>query len=170
MFKKIFFVFFFIFFALKVDASSKISFIDINYIIEKSNAGTQITEILSKKRDKETKKLEAKKISIKKKEDEFKNKSNIFNDEEKNKRINIIKKEIEDYKVTKNKLEKEFNSKKTEYINILLKEINKIMITYIEKNSIDIVVKKENLVTGKKELDITKIILDELNKKKITFK
>ena len=170
MLKNFFFVLFFIFFAFKVDASSKISFIDINYIIEKSNAGTQITEILSKKRDKETKKLEAKKISIKKKEDEFKSKSNIFNDEEKNKRINIIKKEIEDYKVTKNKLEKEFNSKKAEYINILLKEINKIMITYIEKNSIDIVVKKENLVTGKKELDITKIILDELNKKKITFK
>ena len=170
MIKNFFFVLFCIFFTFKVDASSKISFIDINYIIEKSNAGTQITEILSKKRDKETKKLEAKKISIKKKEDEFKNKSNILNDEEKNKKINIIKKEIEDYKVTKNKLEKEFNSKKTEYINILLKEINKIMITYIEKNSIDIVVKKENLVTGKKELDITKIILDELNKKKITFK
>ena len=170
MIKNFFFVLFCIFFTFKVDASSKISFIDINYIIEKSNAGTQITEILSKKRDKETKKLEAKKISIKKKEDEFKNKSNILNDEEKNKKINIIKKEIEDYKVTKNKLEKEFNSKKAEYINILLKEINKIMITYIEKNSIDIVVKKENLVTGKKELDITKIILDELNKKKITFK
>ena len=30
------------------------------------------------------------------------------------------------------------------------------MINYIEKNSIDIVLKKENLVTGKKELDITK--------------
>ena len=70
----------------------------------------------------------------------------------------------------KNKLEKEFNAKKTEYINILLKEINTIMISHIEKNSIDIVVKKENLVTGKKELDITKIILDELNKKKINLK
>ena len=43
------------------------------------------------------------------------------------------------------------------------------MINYIEKNSIDIVLKKQNLVTGKKELDITKNILDELNKKKITF-
>ena len=72
------------------------------------------------------------------------------------------------YKKLKNKLENEFNSKK-EYINILLKEINIIMINHIEKNSIDIVVKKENLVTGKKELDITKIILDELNKKKIKF-
>ena len=44
------------------------------------------------------------------------------------------------------------------------------MINHIEKNSIDIVLKKENLVTGKKELDITKNVLDELNKKKITFK
>ena len=60
--------------------------------------------------------------------------------------------------------------KKKEYINSLLKEINNIMINHIEKNSIDIVVKKENLVTGKKELDITKVILDELNKKKMSFK
>ena len=67
-------------------------------------------------------------------------------------------------------MEKDFNEKKTKYINDLLKEINHIMIAYIEKNSIDIVVKKENLVTGRKELDITKIILDELNKKKISFK
>ena len=81
-----------------------------------------------------------------------------------------IKLEIEDYNKLKNKLEKEFNKKKTQYINILLKEINTIMIAHIEKNSIDIVVKKENLVTGKKELDITKIILDQLNKKKITIK
>ena len=102
MLKNFFFILFCVFFAFKADASSKISFIDINYIIEKSNAGTQIKEILSKKRDKETKKLEAKKISIKKKEDEFKSKSNILNDEEKNKKINIIKKEIEDYKVIKN--------------------------------------------------------------------
>ena len=51
-----------------------------------------------------------------------------------------------------------------------MKEINNIMISHIEENSIDIVVKKENLVTGKKELDITNIILDELNKKKMSFK
>ena len=55
------------------------------------------------------------------------------------------------------------------YSSVYLKEINKIMISYIEKNSIDIVIKKENLITGKKELDITEFILEELNKKKISF-
>ena len=170
MTRKIFFFIFLISFSTVVQASSKIAFININFIIEKSNSGIQITEILKKKRDKETKKLEAKKNEIKKKEDEFKNKSNILSDEERKKRVESIKIEIEGYKKLKNKIEKEFNAKKTEYINILLKEINNIMINYIEKNSIDIVLKKENLVTGKKELDITKNVLDELNKKKITFK
>ncbi len=151
-------------------ASSNIAFIDINYIIEKSDSGVQITEILKKKREKETKKLELKKNEIRKKEDELKSKSNILSDDERKKRIEIIRLDIENYKILKKKLEKEFNSKKSEYINNLLKEINNIMISHIEKNSIDIVVKKENLVTGKKELDITKLILDELNKKKITFK
>ena len=170
MIKRLFFFIFFILFSGNANASSNIAFIDISYIIEKSNSGIQITEILKKKRDKETKKLEEKKKEIKKKEEEFKSKSNILSEEERKKRVNSIKSEIENYKILKNKLEKEFNTKKTEYINILLKEINNIMISYIEKNSIDIVVKKENLVTGKKELDITKIILDELNKKKINLK
>ena len=170
MTRKIIFFIFLITFSFSAQASSKIAFININLIIEKSNAGIQITEILKKKRDKETKKLEVIKNRIKKKEDEFKSKSNILSDEEKKKRVESIKLEIEDFKKLKNKLEKEFNTKKTEYINSLLKEINNIMINYIEKNSIDIVLKKENLVTGKKELDITKNVLDELNKQKITFK
>ncbi len=170
MTRKIIFFIFLISFSFSVQASSKIAFININLIIEKSNAGIQITEILKKKRDKETKKLEVIKNRIKKKEDEFKSKSNILSDEEKKKRVESIKLEIEDFKKLKNKLEKEFNIKKTEYINSLLKEINNILINYIEKNSIDIVLKKENLVTGKKELDITKNVLDELNKQKITFK
>ena len=169
MIRKIFFYIFLISFSFSVQASSKIAFININLIIEKSNSGIQITEILKKKRDKETKKLEAKKNQIKKKEEEFKNKNNILSEEERKKRVESIKLEIENYKKLKSKLEKEFDAKKTQYINILLKEINNIMINYIEKNSIDIVLKKQNLVTGKKELDITKNILDELNKKKITF-
>tara|TARA_Y100001980_G_C14535092_1_gene311581 strand:+ start:595 stop:1107 length:513 start_codon:yes stop_codon:yes gene_type:complete len=170
MIRKIFFSIFLITLSFNVNASSNIAFIDINYIIEKSNYGIQITELLKKKRDKETKTLDLKKKEIKKKENEFKSKSNILSEDEKQKRVESIKKDINDFNLLKKKLEKDFNIKKTEYINILLKEINTIMIAHIEKNSIDIVVKKENLVTGKKELDITKIILDQLNKKKITIK
>ena len=170
MFKNFFFLIFFILISNNVFASTKISFIDITFLLEKSNAGMNITELLVKEREKETKKLMILQEKIKKMEEEFKSRSNILNDEEKNKIVQDLKKEVKNYNLLKAKKEKEFNVKKTKYINNLLKEINNIMISYIEKNSIDIVVKKENLVTGKKEYDITKIILDELNKKKITFK
>ena len=86
MTRKFFFFIFLISFSTNVQASSKIAFININFIIEKSNSGIQITEILKKKREKETKKLEAIKSEIKKKENEFKNKSNILSDEEKKKK------------------------------------------------------------------------------------
>ena len=170
MIKKIFFFIYFILISTKVCASTKISFIDITFLLEKSNAGINITKLLLKEREKETKNLMILQEKIKKKEEEFKNKSNILNDDEKNKIVKELKKEVENYNILKAEKEKEFNTKKTKYINSLLKEINNIMISYIEKNSIDIVIKKENLVTGKKDFDITKIILDELNKKKITFK
>tara|TARA_B100001057_G_C22403703_1_gene776916 strand:- start:159 stop:671 length:513 start_codon:yes stop_codon:yes gene_type:complete len=170
MIRKIFFFVTLILISTNVYASPKIAFIDITFLLEKSSAGINITELLMKEREKETKKLINLQEKIKKKEDDFKNKSNILNEEERNKIIQELKEEVKNYNMLKTKKEKEFNIKKTKYINSLLKEINNIMISYIEKNSIDIVIKKENLVTGKKDFDITKIILDELNKKKITFR
>ncbi len=170
MIRNFFFIFFFIFVNTELYAATKISVVDIGFIIEKSNAGKKITAILKKNRETETNKLKTLQDKIKKKEDELKTKSNILSDSEKKKRIEDLNNEVKSYRTLKSKKENEFNSKKAELINNLLKEINKIMIDYIEKNSIDIVVKKENLVTAKKELDITKIILEELNKKKINFK
>ena len=57
MFKNFFFLIFFILISNNVFASTKISFIDITFLLEKSNAGMNITELLVKEREKETKKL-----------------------------------------------------------------------------------------------------------------
>ena len=65
MIRKILFFIFLIITSFNVQASSNVVFIDINYIIEKSDSGNQITEILKKKRDKETKKLKEKKMNLK---------------------------------------------------------------------------------------------------------
>ena len=142
----------------------------MKYIIENSNAGKEITKILENDRKNETKKLKVMQNKIKKQENEIKDKGNILNETELKKKVSVLRKDIKDYNDLKNKKAKEFNNKKAQYVNQLLKEMNSIMIKYVEKNSIDIVIKKENIITGKKELDITQVILDELNKKKITFK
>ena len=67
MTRKIFFFIFLILFSTSVQASSKIAFININFIIEKSNSGIQITEILKKKEIKKLKNLKQKKMKLKRK-------------------------------------------------------------------------------------------------------
>ena len=62
-----------------------------------------------------------------------------------------MRSEFNDYNNLKNTKEKEFNQKRAEYINKLLEEINKILVSYVNENSIDIVIKKEDLITGKKK-------------------
>ena len=169
MIKKI--IFFLIFLSLSTFAyaQTKVSFVDLNYLINESDPGKKITKLLVELRNKENKELKNIQEKLKKKENDFKSKNNILNDEERKKTINKLRSDFNDLNNLKNKKEKEFNQKKAEYINKLLAEVNKILVTYVNKNSIDIVIKKENLITGKKDLDITKFILEELNKKNIKF-
>ena len=169
MIKRYFYFLFFILIGFNSYAETTVNFVDIKFLIDQSNSGKKINELLIDLRKKETSKLKKMQTNLKKQESEIKSKNNILSKEELEKNITKLKTNINDYNNLKNKKEIEFNKKKTEYMNKLLLEINKIMINYIDKNSIDIVIKKENLVTGKKELDITKYILDELNKKKINF-
>ena len=169
MIKKIFFYLFILLIPVKTHAQSNMGFVDLKYLIAESNAGKKINKILTNQRKAETEKLKKIQVKLKKQEQEIKSKSNILNENEIKENIQKFKSDVNNYNKLKNKKEKEFNLKKAEYINKLLAVINKIMIEYIDKNSIDIVIKKENLITAKKELDITMFILEELNKKKIDF-
>jgi Skp family chaperone for outer membrane proteins len=57
-------------------------------------------------------------------------------------------------------------------LSILSNEINTILSEYSLENNIDIILNKNTVILGKKELDITNEILTRLNKKikKINYK
>ena len=162
MIKRIFLFLIFLTFSTSTYAQTKVSFVDLKYLINESDPGKKINKLLIELRNKENQELKNIQEKLKKKENDFKSKNNILNDEERKKTINKLRSDFNDLNNLKNKKEKEFNKKKAEYINKLLAEVNKILVSYVNKNSIDIVIKKENLITGKKDLDITKFILDEL--------
>ena len=144
--KKIIFFLLVFFISLNSYAQTNVGFIDLKYLIDESNAGKKISKLLGDLRKKEGEKLKKIQSELKKQEKNIKNKSNILSESEIQENINKYKTDINNYNKLKNKKEKEFNLKKQEYINKLLIEINKIMIEYIDKNSIDIVIKKENLI------------------------
>ena len=155
-------LFFFIFFLTNVQASNKIVFVDIDYLINNSTFGKKIIKKIETEDKKNVEILRSREISLKKVEDEIKKKKNIISDQELQKEINLLKKNIKEFKSEKNTLVKNFTQFKNDQLNTVLLEFNKIIKDYMAKNSIDIVFDKKNIYIGKSSNDITQNILEEI--------
>ena len=136
-----------------------------------SVAGTSINTFinnLSKEKNKDFKVIEN---EIKKDENELISKKNIIEESIYNKKVNEIRIRINDYKLERQNFNKNLNEKKIKYNNLLLEKLNPIISKYVEKNSITMVLPKKMIIIGKKDLDITKQILEALDKsvQKINF-
>ena len=152
-------------------ANEKIAFIDLNYIMNNSLAGTSINNFindLSIEKNKDFKLIEN---EIKRDENELISKKNIIDESIYNKKVDEIKIRINDYKLERQKFNKNLNEKKIKYNNFLLEKLNPIISNYVEKNSITMVLPKKMIIIGKKDLDITEKILEALDKsvQKIDF-
>ena len=152
-------------------ADEKIAFIDLNFIMNNSVAGKSIITFIdnvSKEKNNDFKVIEN---EIKKDENELISKKNIIEESIYIKKVNEIKIRINDYKLERQKFNKNLNEKKIKYKNSLLEKLNPIISNYVEQNSITVVLPKKMIIIGKKDLDITRQILEMLDKsiKKINF-
>ena len=145
-------------------SENNILFIDIEYIYFNSNAG----KIVNKKIESETKKINDEFSGYNKEIQEEKNKlvnqKNILSQEELQKKSIELKKQIREYdKIISNKnnqLIKYKNETKIEFT----KKLSKIVQEYASNNSIEMIIKKNNILIGKKELDTTEEVLNLFNK------
>ena len=140
-------------------------YINVNHIMNKSKAGIDIIAQLNK----ENKTLL---ISFKNKEDAFKkkeaiiiNQKNILKKNELEKKITLLKKEINLYNENKILKIKNLEKKKITAQAKLIDFVNIIIIDYMDQNSISLILKKEAIFVGKKELDITSEILSVIDNK-----
>ena len=152
-------------------ADEKIAFIDLNFIMNNSVAGKSINTFIdnvSKEKNNDFKVIEN---EIKKDENELISKKNIIEESIYIKKVNEIRIRINDYKLERQKFNKNLNEKKIKYKNLLLEKLNPIISNYVEQNSITVVLPKKMIIIGKKDLDITWQILEMLDKsiKKINF-
>ena len=152
-------------------ADEKIAFIDLNFIMNNSVAGKSIITFIdnvSKEKNNDFKVIEN---EIKKDENELISKKNIIEESIYIKKVNEIRIRINDYKLERQKFNKNLNEKKIKYKNLLLEKLNPIISNYVEQNSITVVLPKKMIIIGKKDLDITRQILEMLDKsiKKINF-
>ena len=152
-------------------AVEKIAFIDLNFIMNNSLAGTSIKTFINDLSNEKNRDFKAIENEIKDDENELISKKNIIEKSIYNKKVNEIRIRINDYKLERQKFNKNLNEKKNKYNNLLLEKLNPIISNYVENNSITMVLPKKMIIIGKKDLDITQQILEMLDKsiQKINF-
>lgn len=157
-------LFFFFFFSNYLLAENKIVFINIDKIINESKIGKKFNEQLDKSYKKINEELLLAKKEIEKKEKEINNQKNILSEEELNKKLNELRKVINDHNLKKRNIDKNFRDQKIKQTNVLVQNLNKILAKYAQDNSISFVLQKKNIVIGKNDLDITNQIMEIFNK------
>ena len=163
--KKLFYIllFFFLTFS-KVYSNENIAFLDINYIVNKSKPAVTIINKIEKLKEQETK-TEKIEEELKKKKNEIIKSKNLLSEEELNDKITSLRKEAKNFEQKKIKTINEINKKRATELNKFLQLIKPVVEEYMKENSISIIIDKKNLFMAASKNDITKDILDLVNKK-----
>ena len=148
----------------KVDANTKIVFIDIDYLINNSSIGKSTLNKLDEINSKNIKILDDNEKKLRDLDEKIKNKKNVISEEELKKEIEDFKKKVNLYNFKKKNYTEEFKKTQAVELNKLLDKFNSIINDHISANSIDIVLNKKNLYMGKLSSDITNEILKKINK------
>ncbi len=154
-------IFFFNFNLLK--ANELISYVDMNLLMNSSEAAKSIPSELTAIHKKTTAELKKIEEELKKEESELIKQKNVISNEEFEKKLSLLRNKASDYQKQRKKFNNSINKKRLDATAELVNLIQPILAEYANNNSISIIFQKKNIIIGKTELDITEDILKILN-------
>ena len=152
-------------------ANENIRFININYIVNNSEAGKALNKIIENKGKKITSELNNLGKKIEDKRDKIISQKNILKKEEYEKLVKIYEDEVKKYKDIRIKKNEDFNQFRVNSQKKIIEALNPIITAFLKNESIQILLQKEQIIFGDNKLDITEKILKIFNDKhrKIKF-
>ena len=157
-----------IFFFLIVNisqANENIRFININYIVNNSDAGKVLNNLIEKKNKKFTDELNKIGKSLEEKKNKIISQKNILKKEEFEKLIKEYDVEVKNFNEKRKKKTNELSNFTGKSKKKIIDLLNPLIKNYLQKESIQILLQKEKIIFGDEKLDITKEILDSFNNK-----
>ena len=145
-------------------AQDKIAFIDVNFVYSNSNIGKKIIKEIETKRkniDKDFKEFQSKLDNEKKK---LISQKNVLAEDEYKKKVIDLENNLKKYNEIISKKNKDLidyqNKSKNEFVNKLRSTLEK----YAKEKSISMILRKEQVLIGVNKLDVSKDILELVNK------
>ena len=163
-FYKYLFITIFLLSANKSFANETLAYIDFDYIMTKSLAGLYISKQITDNKIKNIQKLKKIEKDINEKDKKLTSQKNILSKEDFKKKVVNLRNEAAEYEKLRNKYIQESNNQLIQAQANFIKMLTPILGDYSNKNNISMIFQKKNVVIGKTELDITKNILEIVNK------
>ena len=151
-------------FCTAVSAEQKIVILDLKYVLNNSKAGKGAQDYLKKSFSDNAKKFNNMENDLKKEEKDLLTKKTILSKDEYTKKIDNLRKKVIDFQSQRKSSIDKIATQRAESREILIKNIDPILQTYIKENNISLVIDKKYTLGGSPENDITKIIVEKLNK------
>ena len=146
-------------------SNDKVSFINLDLLIQQTNIGKLILKDIEQINKKNIENLKIKESELKSIEDDIKKKKNIISKDEFENEVIRLRQNIKKFKNYKNKLVSEIENKKNNDIKEFFTKVNPIIQNYMDNNSIDILLEQKNVFMSKNSSDITEKLIIEINKK-----
>ena len=146
-------------------SNDKVSFINLDLLIQQTNIGKLILKDIEQINKKNIENLKIKESELKSIEDDIKKKKNIISKDEFENEVVRLRRNIKKFKNYKNKLVSEIENKKNNDIKEFFTKVNPIIQNYMDNNSIDILLERKNVFMSKNSSDITEKLIIEINKK-----
>tara|TARA_B100000029_G_C17439237_1_gene910834 strand:+ start:58 stop:579 length:522 start_codon:yes stop_codon:yes gene_type:complete len=162
-FKIIFFIFL-VFSYHNTSFSAEVYFIDMTKLLNESKAGKEAQQFLKKKFNSESKKFGAQLEKLKKEESELIKKKKDMSQEDYKKAINTLREKNKSYRQKRQEASNNFVNQKNQARATLLKTLNPIIEKYMQEKDIKMIVDKKNIVMASSNVDLTQIILKNLDK------
>lgn len=163
-FVKFFVVTFFLLLCNYSFAEQKIVTLDMTFLLNQSKAGKGAQDFLKKSFSDNQKKFADIEKNLKKEENDLLSKKNILTKEEYNKKADTLRKKVIDYQSQRRASLDKIANQRTKSKDTLLKKIHPILDAYMKENNVSLVIDKKYSLGGNPEFDITKIIVEKLDK------
>ena len=163
-FVKFFVVTFFLLICTHTFAEQKIVVLDLTYVLNNSKAGKEAQEFLKKRFNENTKKFSNIEEALKKEESDLLAKKATLNKEEYTEKMNSLRKRSIDYQSKRRAAIDKITTQRAKARETLLTRLDPIIKVYIKENNISLVADRKFILGGAPDHDITKIIVEKLNK------
>tara|TARA_Y100000992_G_C21245585_1_gene483126 strand:+ start:895 stop:1419 length:525 start_codon:yes stop_codon:yes gene_type:complete len=140
-------------------------YIDYKFVLNQSLAGKKAQDDLKKKLNKGIESLQKQEKSLQASEKKIIEQKKIISADEYKKKITELRKKVSTLQKQRNQLMDTVAKQRAKAKNVLLKNLNPIIKEYMKNNNIKMIIDKKFLVMADESLNITKPIVELLNKK-----